>query len=366
MIPFLDLRNATGELRAEIAQAIGRVVRSGCYILGPELEGFEEAFAEYCGMRYCVGTACGLDALTLLLRALEIGAGDEVIVPSNTYIATWLAVSAVGALVVPVEPDPETYNLDPKQVDEAIGPRTRAIVAVHLFGQRAAMETLGEIAKRRGVVLVADAAQAHGIDLGGYSSAFSFYPTKNLGALGDGGAVVTDDGALAERIRRLGNYGSREKYSHEERGVNSRLDPLQAAVLRVKLQYLNQWNLRRLRIAARYLDQLDGIPDLVLPKVAAGCDSVWHIFAVRHPHRDWLARQLGQKGIGTMIHYPVPPHLSEAYRDAGFGRGSFPIAEQMAEEELSLPLHPHLSGEQVDEIIQSVCLAVCPPAGAAA
>jgi dTDP-4-amino-4,6-dideoxygalactose transaminase len=366
MIPFLDLRDATGELRPEIEQAIGRVVMSGRYILGPEVEAFEEAFAGYCGMRYCVGTASGLDALTLLLRALGISAGDEVIVPSNTYIATWLAVSAVDARVVPVEPDPVTYNLDPQRVEEAIGPRTRAIVAVHLFGQRAALETLGEIAKRRDVVLVADAAQAHGADLGGYPSAFSFYPTKNLGALGDGGAVVTDDGALAERIRRLGNYGSREKYLHEVRGVNSRLDPLQAAVLRVKLKYLDQWNLRRLRIATGYLAQLDGIPDLVLPQVADGGDSVWHIFAVRHPQRDWLARRLRQKGIGTMIHYPVPPHLSEAYRDAGFGRGSFPIAEEMAEEELSLPLHPHLSGEQVDEIIQSVCLAACPPAGAAA
>lgn len=228
------------------------------------------------------------------------------------------------------------------------------------------METLGAIARRRGVALVADAAQAHGADLGGYSSAFSFYPSKNLGALGDGGAVVTDDGALAGRIRQLANYGAREKYLHEVRGVNSRLDPLQAAVLRVKLKHLDQWNLRRLRIAARYLDQLDGIPGLVLPGVDDGGDSVWHIFAVRHPQRDWLARRLREKGIGTMIHYPVPPHLSGAYRDAGFGRGSFPIAEEMAEEELSLPLHPHLTGKQVDEIIQSVCLAACPPAGAAA
>jgi len=355
MIPFLDLRLATEELRPEIDQAIARVVKSGAYILGPEVEAFESEFAEYCGARHCVGVASGLDALTLLLRGLEIGAGDEVIVPSNTYIATWLAVSAAGARVVPVEPDSATYNLDPERVEDAIGPRTRAILAVHLYGKTAAMEALGGIARRRGVALLADAAQAHGADLGGYPSAFSFYPTKNLGALGDGGAVVTDDEALAERIRVLGNYGARQKYSNQVRGVNSRLDPLQAAVLRVKLKYLDEWNQRRLEMALRYLDQLDGIPDLV-----------WHIFAIRHPQRDWLARQLAKEQIGTLIHYPVPPHLSEAYRDAGYRRGSFPIAEQIAEEQLSLPLHPHLTGEQVEEIIGSVCLAACLPARAMA
>jgi dTDP-3-amino-3,4,6-trideoxy-alpha-D-glucose transaminase len=365
MIPFLDLRLSSQELGLEIDQAIARVVQSGRYILGPEVEAFENEFAEYCGARQCVGVASGLDALTLLLRALGIGAGDEVIVPSNTYIATWLAVSAVGARVVPVEPDPVTYNLDPDRLEDAIGPRTRAIVAVHLYGQTAAMEALGEIAGRRGVLLVADAAQAHGADLGGYPSAFSFYPTKNMGALGDGGAVVTDDGALAERIRMRGNYGSR-KHLNEVRGINSRLDPLQAAVLRVKLKHLDGWNQRRREVALRYLDQLDGIPGMTLPRVADGRDSVWHIFAIRHPQRDWLARQLAQLEIGTLIHYPVPPHLSGAYRDAGYRRGSFPIAERMAAEELSLPLHPHLTGEQVEEIIGSVCLAAGLPAGAMA
>jgi dTDP-4-amino-4,6-dideoxygalactose transaminase len=285
-----------------------------------------------------VGVANGLDALTLMLRGVGVGDGDEVIVPSNTYIATWLAVSRTGARVVPVEPNPATYNLDPERVEDEIGPCTRAIVAVHLYGQTAAMEALGEISRRRGVPLVADAAQAHGVDLGGYPSAFSFYPTKNLGALGDGGAVVTDDAALAERIRVLGNYGSREKYSNEVRGVNSRLDPLQAAVLRVKLKYLDEWNQRRRGIARCYLEQLSGIPALTLPKVAGDSEAVWHVFAIRYPQRDWLARQLAREEIGTRIHYPVPPHLSGAYRDAGFGRGSFPIAEQMAEEELSLPL----------------------------
>ena len=361
MIPFLDLRPSTEELRPEIDQAIARVVTSGCYILGAELAAFENEFAAYCGARHCVGVGSGLDALTLLLRALGIGAGDEVIVPSNTYIATWLAVSAAGARVVPVEPDAATFNLDPQRVEDAIGPRTRAILAVHLYGQRAAMEALGEIARRRGVMLLADAAQAHGVDLNGVPSAFSFHPAKNLGALGDGGAVVTDDAALAGRVRALGNYGSRRKYSNEVRGVNSRLDPLQAAVLRVKLRRLEAWNQRRRKIAGLYLEQLDGIPDLVLPSVAEDGSAVWHIFAVRHPRRDWLARQLGLEEIGTMIHHPVPPHLSEAYRDAGYRRGSFPIAERLAAEELSLPLHPHLTAEQVEEIVSSVCLAACVP-----
>ena len=361
MIPFLDLRLATEELHPEIDQAIARVVTSGCYILGAEVEAFESEFAAYCGARHCVGVGSGLDALTLLLRALGIGEGDEVIVPSNTYIATWLAVSAVGARVVPVEPDLITYNLDPDRLENAIGPRTRAILAVHLYGQGAAMEALGEIAGRRGVMLLADAAQAHGVDLSGVPSAFSFYPTKNLGALGDGGAVVTDDAALAGRIRALGNYGSRKKHLNEVRGVNSRLDALQAAVLRMKLQHLNEWNRRRRKIAELYLDQLDGIPDLALPRVAEGCSTAWHVFPIRHPRRDWLARQLALEEIGTMVHYPVPPHLSEAYRDAGYRRGSFPIAERIAAEELSLPLHPHLTAEQVEEIIGSVCLAACVP-----
>jgi dTDP-4-amino-4,6-dideoxygalactose transaminase len=361
VIPFLDLRLATEELRPEIDQAIGRVVTSGCYILGAEVEAFENEFAAYCGTRHCIGVASGLDALTLLLRGIGICAGDEVIVPSNTYIATWLAVSAVGARVVPVEPDFATYNLDPQRVEDAIGPRTRAIVAVHLYGQTAAMGALGEIVRRRGVTLLADAAQAHGADLSAVPSAFSFYPSKNLGALGDGGAMVTDDAALAGRIRALGNYGSRKKYFNEVRGVNSRLDPLQAAVLRVKLQHLDEWNRRRRQIAQLYLEQLDGIPDLVLPRLAEGGDSVWHVFSIRHTRRDWLARQLRLEEIGTSIHYPVPPHLSEAYRDAGYRRGSFPIAERIAAEVLSLPLHPHLTGEQVEEIIGSVCLAACVP-----
>jgi dTDP-3-amino-3,4,6-trideoxy-alpha-D-glucose transaminase len=372
MTPYLDLSLGTAELRDEIDGAIARVLDSGRYIQGPEVEAFESEFARYCGTRHCVGVANGLDALTLMLRALDIGEGDEVIVPSNTYIATWLAVSAVGARVVPVEPDSLSYNLDPERVDAAITRRTRAILVVHLYGQAAQTDDLGEIAAKRGLPLLVDAAQAHGVRLPGHehgythhhTSAFSFYPSKNLGALGDGGAVVTDDGALAAKVRVLGNYGSREKYDNEIRGVNSRLDPLQAAILRVKLRHLDRLNRRRREIAARYLAELDGIPGLVLPRIAGRCDSVWHIFAVRHLERDWLARQLKQEGIGTLIHYPVPPHLSGAYRNAGFRRGEFPLAEEIASTELSLPLHPHLTEDQVEEVIGSICLAACLPAGA--
>jgi dTDP-4-amino-4,6-dideoxygalactose transaminase len=364
MIPFLDLSLATAEVRAEIDPALARVLDSGRYILGPEVEAFEEEFAQYCGMRHCVGVASGLDALTLMLRALDIGEGDEVILPSNTYIATWLAVSAVGARVVPVEPDPANYNLDPGRIGAAITRRTRAILAVHLYGQTAPLPQLDEIARRHGLHLIADAAQAHGVDLGGYPSAFSFYPSKNLGALGDGGAVVTDDARLAEKVRVLGNYGSRRKYSNEMRGVNSRLDPLQAAVLRVKLRHLDRWNQRRRQMAGRYIEGLEGIPELVLPRVADGCEAVWHVFAIRHPERDGLARQLAREGVGTLIHYPVPPHLSGAYSDCGFERGAFPVASEIAATELSLPLHPHLTEEQVEEVVSSVCLAACLPVGA--
>jgi dTDP-4-amino-4,6-dideoxygalactose transaminase len=364
MTPFLDLRSATEEVRAEIDEAVARVLDSGHYILGPEVEAFEREFAVRCGARHCVGVASGLDALTLMLRALGIGEDDEVIVPSNTYIATWLAVSAVGARPVPAEPDPETYNLDPERAQAAVTARTRAILAVHLYGRRADMTALAEVAGRHGLHLLADAAQAHGTRYDGYTSAFSFYPTKNLGAVGDAGAVVTEDGALAERIRVLGNYGSREKYFHETRGMNSRMDPIQAAVLRVKLRRLDAWNRRRRQIAARYLEVLEGIPDLVLPGVPSGLEGVWHVFPVLHPERDWLARQLERAGVGALIHYPVPPHLSGAYRDAGFRRGDFPIAERIAREELSLPLHPHLTDEQVEEVAGSVCLAACLPVGA--
>jgi dTDP-4-amino-4,6-dideoxygalactose transaminase len=283
------------------------------------------------------------------------------VVPSNTYIATWLAVSAVGASVVPAEPDPATYNLDPERAEAAITPRTRAILAVHLYGQTADMRALAAIAGRHGLKLIADCAQAHGTrqvnpTLGclANAEAYSFYPTKNLGALGDAGAVVTRDETLADRIRVLRNYGSRERYANEVQGVNSRLDPIQAAVLRVKLKHLDEWNGRRRRIAELYGKELSGIPGLVLPRVAAECQTVWHIYAVRHPERERVRKQLAQAGVETLIHYPVPPHLSAAYAGAGFAHGSFPVAELLAATEFSLPMHPHLTLEQAGRVIEAV------------
>jgi len=371
VIDYLDLSRATAELRVEIDEAVAQVLDSGRYIGGAAVEAFETDFAAYCGARHAVGVGNGLDALTLTLRALGTGEGDEVIVPSNTYIATWLAISATGACPVPVEPSITTYNLDPDRVEAALTSRTKAILAVHLYGRRADMAVLGWIAERHGLPLITDSAQAHGIPCDGYTAAFSFYPTKNLGALGDGGAVVTDDAKLAGRIRALANYGSRQKYHHEVRGVNSRLDPLQAAVLSVKLRHLDSWNMRRSVVARQYLQGLGGVPDLSLPGTPPGDDSarsnhlenVWHIFAVRHPQRDDLARQLRQAGVETMVHYPVPPHLSEAYRDLGFRRGDFPLAEAIADTELSLPLHPHLRTDEVEQVISSASLAACLPAG---
>ncbi|MEQ1884604.1 MAG: DegT/DnrJ/EryC1/StrS family aminotransferase [Bryobacteraceae bacterium] len=370
MTPFLDLGLATTELRPEIDQAVARVLDSGRYIGGTEVEEFEREFAAHCGARFAVGVGNGLDAITLLLRAIGVGEGDEVIVPSNTYIATWLAVTATGARPVPVEPDPLTYNLDPEEAERAITRRTKAILAVHLYGRKADVAGLRAVAGRHGLELVIDAAQAHGLACDGISSAFSFYPSKNLGALGDGGAVVTDDLVLAEKIRNLGNYGSNRKYFHEMQGVNSRLDPMQAAILRVKLRHLARWNQRRAAIAERYIRELNGIPGLVVPEpVNASSNSpenVWHLFPVCHPDRDWLLRELARAGVGTLIHYPIPPHLSGAYAGSGFRRGDFPIAEHIAATELSLPLHPHLTEEQVEEVIGSVCMAACLPLGASA
>jgi dTDP-3-amino-3,4,6-trideoxy-alpha-D-glucose transaminase len=383
MVPFLHLGESVRELRSELNEAIARVLDSGVYVQGAEVEAFENEYAAYCGAHYCIGVASGLDALTLILRAMDIGPGDEVIVPSNTYIATWLAVTATGATVVPVEPFLATCNIDPDRAEAAVGPRTRAILAVHLYGQQADMPALAWIAEQHGVALLVDAAQAHGIPFDGHTQAFSFYPTKNLGALGDAGAVVTNDQGLATQIRMLGNYGSRKKYDHEIAGANSRLDPIQAAILRVKLKYLDQWNHRRRQIARRYTEALSGVPQLKLLEVAPGLKSVWHIFPIRHPRRDWLMQQLKLAGIGTLIHYPVPPHLSGAYRNTGTHRwiaptgsgeesrtirnnqrtdptrGTFPIAEEIADTILSLPLHPYLTDQQVDEVISTVCLAAC-------
>ena len=359
-VPFLAFAPVYEELRAELDAAFTRVMESGWFILGEEVEAFESAFAAYCGARHCVGVANGLDALVLVLRAWDIGPGDEVIVPSNTYIATWLAVSQVGATPVPVEPDPATFNIDPTRIEAALTPRTRAILPVHLYGQCADMAPIVALARSRGLQVLEDAAQAAGATFRGQRSGalgdaagFSFYPGKNLGAFGDGGAVVTGDDALAAKVRTLRNYGSQVKYHNEVKGFNSRLDELQAALLAPRLKALDEWNARRSLIAERYRAGLASAP-LALPAVGAGNVHTWHQFVVRSDRRDRLQAGLTAAGVGTMIHYPIPPHLQPAYAEMGFARGVFPIAEAIHDEVLSLPMGPHLSAAQCDYVMESV------------
>jgi dTDP-4-amino-4,6-dideoxygalactose transaminase len=340
------------ELRQELDAAYRRVMERGWYILGDEVEAFESEFAAYCGARHCVAVANGLDALHLILRAMDIGPGDEVLVPSNTFIATWLAVSYAGAIPVPVEPDPLTYNINAKAIEAAVTSRTRAIIPVHLYGQPADMDAINAIAKRHNLAVIEDAAQAHGASYKGRrtgtlgkAAAFSFYPGKNLGALGDGGAVTTNDAQIAEAIRELRNYGSKVKYHHAVKGYNSRLDELQAAFLRVKLAHLDDWNRRRQGAAATYL-RLLSIDEIALPFVPEWADPVWHLFVVRSQHRDNLATTLAERGVGTVIHYPIPPHLQQAYAEMQLVPRSLPIAERLSREVLSLPMGPHLTADQ--------------------
>jgi dTDP-4-amino-4,6-dideoxygalactose transaminase len=359
-VPFLELRSAADELAQELDEAARRVIASGWYVLGPEVEAFESAFASAVGSAACVGVGNGLEALTLSLLAMDVGAGDEVIVPSNTYIATWLAVTHAGATIVPVEPDPRTFNLDPDRIEAAITRRTRVILPVHLYGQPADMRAIRDVAVRHGLRILEDCAQASGARVEGRVvgalgdvGAWSFYPTKNLGALGDAGAITTDDPVLAERIRVLRNYGSSTKYVNDGVGYNSRLDELQAAMLRVKLPHLGDWNARRAVIAARYGA---GIRSryVTLPIVPSWAEPVWHLYVVRTAHRAALQAALGQAGIGTMVHYPIPPHLQGAYAPLGYGRGAFPISEALHDEVLSLPIGPHLTLEQADLVIEAV------------
>jgi dTDP-4-amino-4,6-dideoxygalactose transaminase len=359
-IHFLDLKAATDELRPSLDAAWRRVAESGWFVLGREVEDFERAYAAYVGARYCVGVANGLDALHLVLKAWGLGPGDEVIVPSNTYIATWLAVSQTGALPVPVEPNEETFNLDPERVEAAVTPKTRAVLPVHLYGHPADLEPLRALAQRRGLRLLEDGAQAHGAALHGRRIgshgavvAWSFYPGKNLGALGDGGAITTDDDRLAEDLRRLRNYGSRVKYVNEIQGYNSRLDELQAAFLSEKLKVLDDWNGRRQAVAQRYAAGLGGLP-LRLPTVAPDASHAWHLYVVRTPARDALQKYLASLEIQTLIHYPVPPHLQLAYAALNLGSGSFPISERMHREVLSLPMGPHLDAAQQGRVIEAV------------
>lgn len=346
-IPFLDLHSMHDPLAGELRAALDAVLTRSHYVLGPALEAFEDDFAAYCSTRHCVGVANGLDALHLILRAYGIGPGDEVIVPAHTFIATWLAVSHAGAAVVPVDVDAATGNLDPSRVAAALTPRTRAVMPVHLYGQPADIDGLRDAIGGRDLRIIEDAAQAHGaryrgrtVGSLGSAAGFSFYPGKNLGALGDGGAIVTDDDTLADAVRRLRNYGSAVKYHHETVGWNSRLDELQAAFLRVKMSHLEAWTAARRNAARAYLQGLAGLPGLVLPSPTEGCEPVWHLFVVRSSRRDELQAHLAARGIGTLIHYPVPPHLQGAYLPLGHRPGDFPAAEAWAREALSLPLWP--------------------------
>ncbi len=360
MIPFLNLKAPHEELRQEMRDAFERVLNSGWYIHGTEVKQFESEFSSYCQSKYCVGVGNGLEALHLILRAYDIGEGDEVIVPANTYIATWLAVSYSGAKPIPVEPDLKTYNINPKLIELSVTERTKAIIAVHLYGQPADMDEINSIAKKYNLKVIEDAAQAHGAKYKGRSvgslgdaAGFSFYPGKNLGAIGDGGAVTTNNASLADRIRVLSNYGSKIKYHNEVKGYNSRLDELQAALLRAKLPVLDEWNKRRQAIATMYLSQMD-IEGLTLPYVPDWAEPAWHLFVVRSIHRDTLQQQLSDAGIGTMIHYPIPPHLQPAYSDLGYGPDAFPFSETIHREVLSLPMGPHLGLESASKVIAAI------------
>jgi len=357
-IPFLDLHATYLELKAELDLTFQRVMDSGWYIQGEELRAFESEFADYCNVKYCIGVGNGLDALHIILRAMDIGERDEVIVPSNTFIATWFAVSYAGATPVPVEPDEATYNIDPRRIEPAITQKTKAIMPVHLYGQPADMDPILEIATKYDLKVIEDAAQAHGARYkgkrtGGLGDAagFSFYPGKNLGAFGDGGAVTTNDLKIAERVRQMRNYGSQVKYAHDEQGMNSRLDELQAAFLRVKLRHLDEWNARRLELLDCYRRCLAG-SKLLLPTIPLGFESVVHLFVVRTLNRDDLQTGLKAAGIETLIHYPTPPHKQGAYRS--MQNKSLPIAERMSSEILSLPMGPHLSFSMVEEIAQHI------------
>jgi dTDP-4-amino-4,6-dideoxygalactose transaminase len=361
IVSFLDLKAPYLELKSEIDNAYQRVMESGWYILGEEVEAFEEEFANYSSVKHCIGVGNGLEALHLILRGYEIGPGDEVIVPANTYIATWLAVSYAGATPVPVEPDPRTFNIDPLRIEDAITEHTRAILLVHLYGQMADMSPILDIAHRFHLRVFEDAAQAQGARYRGNmpgvlsdAAGTSFYPTKNLGAVGDGGAILTNDDDLAERVYVLRNYGSRVKYVNKVKGFNSRLDPLQAAILRVKLSHLDLWNRRRNEIAATYLENLYGSADLTLPFVPEWATPIWHQFVIRLNQRDALREYLSKAGIATLIHYPIPPHLSEAYIDMGRKSGDFPITERMADTVLSLPIGPHLKQDETEYIVEAV------------
>lgn len=357
-VPFLDLNRSHSKIKRELCDAFTSTLDSSRFILGDQVKSFEREFSRYCGSIHCVGVGSGLDALILLLRAYEIGPGDEVIVPSNTFIATWLAVTQVGAVPIAVEPNQYTHNINAENIEAAITHQTKAIIVVHLYGQTAEMDDINIIGKRHNLTIIEDAAQAHGalykgIKVGSlaHAAAFSFYPGKNLGALGDGGAVVTSNTTIADKVRILSNYGSKVKYKNIYHGLNSRLDEMQAALLRVKLNHLSQWNDERSRIAMRYLRQLSVLP-VSLPQIANGCSSVWHIFALLTEKRDHLSSYLSSMGIETVIHYPIPPHRQQCYSE--YSNINLPIAEMLSDQVLSLPIFPWMSNDEIDYVCEKL------------
>lgn len=357
-ISFLDLAEINKQYQIEIQKTINTVLENGWYILGQELQSFEKEFAAYCETKYCIGVANGLDALILILRAYEYGINDEIIVPSNTYIASILAISAVGAIPVLVEPDLNTYNIDLTKIEEKITKNTKAIMVVHLYGQAAEMKSINELAQKYNLKVIEDSAQAHGAIYDnkrtgnlGNASGFSFYPGKNLGALGDGGAITTNDDELAEKLMALRNYGSKKKYENIYKGMNSRLDEIQAAILRVKLKYLDKDNNRRKEIAKFYLGNIKN-ENIILPTRPQESSHVWHLFVIRTKQRDQLQKYLADNGIQTVIHYPIPPHKQQAYKE--WNHLSFPISEQIHEQALSLPISPIMSQEQVNYIVDNI------------
>jgi dTDP-3-amino-3,4,6-trideoxy-alpha-D-glucose transaminase len=360
-IPFLDLKPIYREIQAELDAAYREVMESGWYILGAQVAAFEQEYAAYSGAAHCVGVGNGLEALEMCLYAFDIGAGDEVIVPSNTYIATWLASSAVGATPVPVEPDPRTYNMDPDRIEAAITPRTRAIMPVHLYGQPVDMDPIMAIAEKHGLKVIEDCAQAQGarykgrpVGSIGHAAGVSFFPTKNLGAFGDAGAVTTNDATVADRIRVRRNYGSRVKYYNENKGINSRLDEMQAAFLRVKLRHLDRWNEQRRQRAAEYTKLLRQVPGIQAPHAPQWAEPVWHLYVVQTAERKLVTDRLDRSKIGWMVHYPLPPHLQQAYAEFGIGKGALPLAEHMADHVLSLPMWPQMTADDVAAVVAAL------------
>lgn len=360
-IPFVSFEKMYAEIRWDLDNAYNFVMDSNYFIQGQACNRFEQEFADYCGVEYCIGVGNGLDALMLILRALDIGMDDEVIVPSNTYIATALAVSYVGAIPIFVEPDIDTFNINPDLIEEKITRKTKAIIAVHLQGRPADMDAINSIAKRYGIMVLEDAAQAHGarykgkkVGSLGDAAGFSFYPGKNLGALGDGGCVTTNCKDIADKVRALGNYGSDYKYHHIYKGVNSRLDELQAAFLSVKLKHLDQWNTERRGIAERYLNEINN-PLIQLPKASDDVfEHVYHVFVIRCKARDSLEKYLNKNGIGTLKHYPIPIHLQGAYADMRKSKGSLPVAEEISETVLSIPMYYGMTKNEIDYVVKTI------------